>query len=104
FSAPVKMHYNYSRTDLVLLMSRDSDGFNRWEASQQLGLQAISAAMQHYQNGGDLSDWTLDAELVSAYRSVLQDQSLDQAMVAYMPSLPSEAYLSELAEEVDVEA
>ena len=45
FSAPVKWHYDYSRADLVLLMSRDSDGFNRWEASQQLGLQAIQQAM-----------------------------------------------------------
>lgn len=104
FSAPVKMHYNYSRADLVLLMSRDSDGFNRWEASQQLGLQAIYAAMQHYQGGGDLSGWVVDSDLISAYRSVLQDESLDQAMVAYMLSLPSEAYLSELAEVVDVEA
>lgn len=104
FSAPVKMHYQYSRADLVLLMSRDSDGFNRWEASQQLGLQAIYAAMQHYQQGGDLSDWLVDSDLIAAYRSVLQDESLDQAMVAYMLSLPTEAYLSELADVVDVEA
>nr|WP_324258692.1 aminopeptidase N [Cellvibrio fontiphilus] len=104
FSAPVKMHFDYSRADLVLLMSRDSDGFNRWEASQQLGLQAIAAAMKQFQQGGDLSTWVLDADLIAAYRSVLQDQSLDQAMVAYMLSLPSEAYLSELADEVDVEA
>jgi aminopeptidase N len=104
FSAPVKMHFNYSRADLVLLMSRDSDGFNRWEASQQLGLQAIAAAMKQFQQGGDLSGWAVDADLIAAYRSVLQDQSLDQAMVAYMLSLPSEAYLSELADEVDVEA
>jgi aminopeptidase N len=49
-------------------------------------------------------NWLVDAELVDAYRSVLQDESLDKAMVAYMLSLPSEAYLSELAEVVDVEA
>lgn len=104
FSAPVKLHYDYSRADLVLLMSRDSDGFNRWEASQQLGLQAINAAMQAYQQGSDLTGWCVDTDLVAAYRSVLQDESLDQAMVAYMLSLPSEAYLSELAEVIDVEA
>ena len=104
FSAPVKLHYNYSRDDLIVIMSRDSDGFNRWEASQQLGLQAIHHAMGVYQRGEDLATVQLDAELIGAYRSVLQDDSLDKAMVAYMLSLPSEAYLSELADVVDVEA
>ena len=104
FSAPVKLHYDYSRNDLIVLMSRDSDGFNRWEASQQLGLQAIRQAMGTYQRGENLAALQLDADLVAAYRSVLQDDSLDKAMVAYMLSLPSEAYLSELADVVDVEA
>lgn len=104
FSAPVKLHYDYSRDDLIVLMSRDSDGFNRWEASQQLGLQSIHHAMGAYQRGEDLAALQLDADLIAAYRSVLQDDSLDKAMVAYMLSLPSEAYLSELADLVDVEA
>lgn len=104
FSAPVKLHYAYSRADLIVLMSRDSDGFNRWEASQQLGLQAIHHAMSVYQRGEDLAALQLDADLIAAYRSLLQDHSLDKAMVAYMLSLPSEAYISELAEVVDVEA
>lgn len=109
FSAPVKLHYDYTRDDLIVLMSRDSDGFNRWEASQQLGLQAIYHAMAVYQDKGksggeNLADLQLDTDLVAAYRSVLQDDSLDKAMVAYMLSLPSEAYLNELAEQVDVEA
>jgi aminopeptidase N len=104
FSAPVKLHYDYSRADLIVLMSRDSDGFNRWEASQQLGLHAIYHAMEVYQRGEDLAALQLDADLVATYRSVLQDDSLDKAMVAYMLSLPSEAYLSELADVVDVEA
>ncbi len=104
FSAPVKLHYNYTIEDLIVLMSRDSDGFNRWEASQQLGLEVICRAMSAYQRGEDLAVLQLDSDLVAAYRSVLQDESLDKAMVAYMLSLPSEAYLSELADVVDVEA
>ncbi len=104
FSAPVKWHYDYSQDDLVLLMSRDSDGFNRWEASQQLGLHAIQDAMVAYQQGQSLASWQVDIKLVEAYRNVLQNESLDKAMVAYMLSLPSEAYLSELADIIDVEA
>lgn len=104
FSAPVKLHYQYATEDLVLLMSRDSDGFNRWEASQQLGLLAIQKAMVEYRNAKSLDNLVIDQHLLDAYRGVLQDTSLDKAMVAYMLSLPSEAYLSELAEIVDVEA
>ena len=46
----------------------------------------------------------LDQRLVSALRTVLSDESLDQAMVAEMLSLPSEAYLTEISEVADVEA
>ncbi|GGY67637.1 aminopeptidase N [Cellvibrio zantedeschiae] len=104
FSAPVKLHYDYSREDLMLLMSRDSDGFNRWDASQQLALQVINDVITVYQRGENINAASIDSRLIEALRSVLQDESLDQAMVAYMLTLPSEAYISELADIVDVEA
>ncbi len=104
FSAPVKLSYDYSREDLMLLMSCDSDGFNRWDASQQLALQVINDVIVAYQRGEDIKMLGIDERLINAYRNVLQDDSLDQAMVAYMLSLPSEAYISELADVVDVEA
>jgi aminopeptidase N len=104
FSAPVKLHFTYSRDDLIQLMSRDSDGFNRWEASQQIGLDLIVNAMESYKKQKSIPDIKIDKAIVSAYRSLLQNTSLDQAMVAYMLSLPSEAYLSELSDVVDVEA
>jgi len=103
-SAPVKLHYDYSREDLILLISRDSDGFNRWDASQQLALQVINEVIAAYQRGEDINNLRIDTRLINAFRSVLEDKSLDQAMVAYMLTLPSEAYISELADVVDVEA
>src|SRR5690606_40888771 len=78
--------------------------FCRWDASQQLALQVIGDMMQAYQQGKDVNEQRVDERLISAYRSVLQDQTLDQAMVAYMLTLPSEAYISELADEINVEA
>jgi aminopeptidase N len=104
FSAPVKLNYSYSREDLLLLMSRDSDGFNRWEASQQLGLQVIDDFIAAYQRGESVALLPVDEKLLEAFSGLLRDTSLDQAMVAYMLTLPSEAYISELAEVVDVEA
>ncbi|MDP1329373.1 aminopeptidase N C-terminal domain-containing protein, partial [Klebsiella pneumoniae] len=40
--------------------------------------------------------------LIDAWRELLRDESLDPAMVAQLLRLPSEAQLSELAEEIDV--
>ena len=101
FSAPVKLYYNYSREDLVFLMSHDNDGFNRWEAGQKLSVSIIQGLIADYRAGREL---VLDPLLVDAFRKVLSDRSLDQAMVAKVLLLPSEAYLGELAEEIDVEA
>jgi aminopeptidase N len=101
FSAPVKFHYPYSREALVFLMSHDSDGFNRWDAGQQLAVAVIQGLMAQYRKGEALQ---LDTALVDAYAAVLDDETLDPAMVAKVLSLPSEAYLSELSECIDVEA
>lgn len=101
FSAPVKLHYAYQRDDLVFLMSHDSDGFNRWEAAQKLGVDILQELIGEYQAGNEL---VLDNRLVAAYRAVLTDLSLDQAMVSKVLTLPTEAYLSELSDVIDVDA
>jgi aminopeptidase N len=101
FSAPVKLSFPYSRDQLMFLMQHDSDGFNRWEAGQQLSVQVLQELIGQYQRGETL---VLDQRLVSALRSVLQNEQLDQAMVAEMLSLPGEAYLTEISEVADVEA
>ncbi len=41
FSAPVKLHFDYSNRELIFLMSHDSDGFNRWDAAQSLSQRVI---------------------------------------------------------------
>lgn len=101
FSAPIKLNYEYQRHELQAIMSRDSDGFSRWDASQKLAVASLTDVMAEYR--GD-QNYEVEPLLIEAYRSVLVDDSLDEAMVALMIQLPSEAYLSELSEEVDVEA
>lgn len=105
FSAPVKLHYAWQRDDLITLMSRDSDGFNRWEASQQLALRVLHDLMQEA-SLATVSAATEEAiaALIDALQSVVQDETLDPAMVAYMLTLPTEAYISELATVIDVDA
>ncbi|MDO6562585.1 aminopeptidase N [Amphritea sp. 1_MG-2023] len=101
FSAPVKLTFPYSRAQLIFLMQHDSDGFNRWNAAQQLAVDIMSELIVDHQQGREL---VLDPALLDAYRQVLSDTRLDKAMVAKILTLPSEAYLSELADEIDVDA
>jgi aminopeptidase N len=101
FSAPVKLNYPYTRDELVFLMRHDADGFNRWEAAQKLAVIILQELIRDYQQGKTL---VLDERLINAYESILDDVDLDPAMVAKVLTLPSEAYLSELSEEIDVDA
>lgn len=100
-SAPVKLSFPYSRDQLMFLMQHDADGFNRWEAGQQLSVQVLQELIGQHQRGEALQ---LDLRLVTALGTVLADESLDQAMVAEMLSLPSEAYLTEISDVADVDA
>ncbi|MQT72970.1 aminopeptidase N [Pseudomonas helleri] len=101
FSAPMKLQFAYSSDQLVFLMQHDTDGFNRWDAGQQLSVQVLQTLIGQYQRGETL---VMDPRLVEALRSVLTNPQLDQAMVAEMLSLPGEAYLTEISEVADVDA
>src|SRR5690606_24280028 len=98
FSAPVRVHYPWTREQLLFLMSHDPDGFNRWDAGQRLAVDVIQSLV------GASASAEVEPRLVDAYRSLLQDSDLDQALMAKMLQLPSEAYLIELAEQADVAA
>jgi len=104
FSAPVKLAYPYTRDELMLLMQHEEDGFVRWEAGQQLALQVIDDLLQARNQD---KPYTVDERLVTAFATVLNsaltEPGVDKAMLAHLLLLPSEAYLAELAEEVDVD-
>ena len=101
FSAPVKLEYGYSNDELLRLMSHDSDGFNRWDAGQLLATRLLQGLIADQLSGRTLE---LDTKLVSAYRQLLANSALDKSMLALMLQLPSEAYLSEEADIITVDA
>jgi aminopeptidase N len=101
FSAPVKFSFNYSREQLMFIMSRDTDGFCRWNAAQQLGVSILNDMVSAYQQNNEL---VVDPLLIEAYKQLLLDKTLDKAMVALMLNLPTEAYMAEISPQVDVHA
>ncbi|MDP2139279.1 MAG: aminopeptidase N [Gammaproteobacteria bacterium] len=107
FSAPLKLQVAYTREELLFLMAHDTDGFNRWNAAQQLGVEVLQDLLKDYQANREL---TLEQGVIDAFDSILQmsinkaerDEEQDKEAVAQLLTLPTEAYLSELADEIDV--
>ena len=100
FSAPIKLELDQSEVELQRLMQSDSDGFNRWDASQRLGVLAIQNAQEALRLGEAPN---LDPTYLDTYKTLLEDVSLDKAMVAQMLSLPSIEELSQLEERIDLD-
>ncbi|MDP6968359.1 MAG: aminopeptidase N [Gammaproteobacteria bacterium] len=98
FSAPIKLDYPYSKQQLLFLAQHDDDGFNRWEAVQRLLLQALQEVMDEVSLGDAVDD-----RLLALLASFLADTDLDAALVARLMLLPSEAYLAEMQDQVDVD-
>ncbi|EIJ32890.1 aminopeptidase N [Thiothrix nivea] len=101
FSAPVKLEYPYSDADLAFLMKHDSDAFNRWDAGQRLAMGTILKLLQSSQQQ---EAFGLEDNFISAFQSVLNDDSLDHALRAEALQLPSEADIAEVARPSDPEA
>ncbi len=96
FSAPVKLEYAYSAADLALLMAHDTDEFVRWESSVRLALMVIQTQINDPERA-------VDAGIVAAFRAMLKNESLDRALVAEALTLPSEDYIAEQMEVIDVD-
>ncbi|HXQ49782.1 MAG TPA: aminopeptidase N [Stellaceae bacterium] len=100
FSAPVRLK-GLTLERLRFLALHDSDPFNRWEASQQVATRILLAMVDAYRAG---KVPPVDPELVAVPRASLEDAERDPAFVAEMMTLPSESYLADQLEMVDVDA
>jgi aminopeptidase N len=101
FSAPVRVDIQRTRQDYLQLMCYDEDAFSRWDATQQLAVSIINELVAAYQKQQIVA---IDPALLSGLRVIMNDRTLDEAMVALLLTLPSEAYLSEISTVIDVDA
>ncbi len=100
FSAPVKLHYPYGDDELRFLMVNDPDAFNRWEAGQRLACRLLLKLVEDYQSKQPL---VLPADFVEVYGSILKKTD-DPAFLARLLVLPTEKYLGEQMDIIDVDA
>ena len=94
FSAPVILECDYTAAQLALLLGHDIDGFNRWEAGQQLAARA-------YENLRDgiatdaLEAWS------QTLASLFNSHRIEDALLADLLTPPGEVELAEREAVVD---
>ena len=95
FSAPVKLKAGYTDEELLFLLANDTDGFNRWEAGQQLFFKRIFGRkfglIRSFKNGAVPK---LDDAFIDAVRTTLSDKNTDKALIALTLTPPSESELA----------
>jgi aminopeptidase N len=105
FSAPVRVDDDLEEADLLVLLARDSDSFNRWQALQTLATRLLLRAVAAIRAGASP---TPAPGFVAAYGSVLADARagrIDPAYAALALTPPSEADLArEMVVNVDPDA
>ena len=101
FSSPVKLSTEHSLDELAFLLRHDTDTFNRWEAGQLLAVKIILALVEDIQNERVTK---LNPVLTEAVQAILTQEWDDLSYFSLLLSLPSESYISEQMEIVDVEA
>ena len=101
FSAPVKLHIKRSDAELAFLMAHDSDAFNRWDAAQQLMIKTLLDMVRQYQSGEELQ---VPVMLLEALGHALREPQQDPALLDRLLGLPSENYLADQMDVIDVDA
>ncbi len=101
FSAPVKLHYDYSDSALQCLAKHDTDGFNRYEAGQRYVMKLILNLINDYQTKKVLA---LPDAYLQMIKHLLLTMQNDKMLLVRMLSLPSEKYIAEQMPVIDVDA
>jgi aminopeptidase N len=106
FSAPVRVERDLDVATLGFLATHDSDGFNRWDALQQLTHRAIDARLRDQSNAVGEAEQQLSSVIASLLAQAIADkapsESANTLLAAEMLSLPSVSLLAEERAVIDV--
>ncbi|MCB0378382.1 MAG: aminopeptidase N [Bdellovibrionales bacterium] len=98
FSAPVKLNFEQTDNDLYLMMTRDTDSFNRWEAGQKLFLKTL---LTNYRRASEGENLEFPQALLDAFGQSVELGLEDPALTACLLKKPSMQYFAQFLEEID---
>ena len=101
FSAPVKLDYDYSTSQLITLLKFAENGFIRWDATQMLLAAELRRNVISYQQGQPLG---LSAETAAVLYQVLDNYQKDIELTSLILTLPKATEFAELFKTIDPDA
>lgn len=101
FSAPVKLHYEYSDEELAFLMVHADNLFSRWDASQLLMKKHILAMVASVESGENVE---VEQTLVTTFGNILNDRESDPALIAEIFTLPAQSEIAGWFDIIPVDA
>ena len=101
FSAPVKLDYDYSTSQLITLLKFAENGFIRWDAAQMLLAVELRRNVTNYQQGQPLD---LSAETAAVLYQVLDNYQKDIELTSLILTLPKATEFAELFKTIDPDA
>lgn len=102
FSAPVRLVHAADESDLITLATHDSDGFNRWQASQTYAMRLLLRMVKRVRADEQLQS---DSRFIAALDRALDGNAADPAFAAQVITLPGEADIArEMGANVDPDA
>ena len=88
FSAPVRVHFDYTPAQLALLLQHETEGFDRWNAAQELAARGFDEHL-----GGESGQPAVKAWLAASARLFETRAEIDPALLADLLTPPSELEL-----------
>jgi aminopeptidase N len=85
FSAPVRVVFDYTAEQLALLLGHETEGFDRWNAAQELAGRAFDEILAGQREHPAVDAWLDALARLFAERA----RSIDPALLADLLSLPS---------------
>ena len=101
FSAPVKLDYDYSTSQLITLLKFAENGFIRWDATQMLLAAELRRNVTSCQQGQPLD---LSAETAAVLYQVLDNYQKDIELTSLILTLPKATEFAELFKTIDPDA
>jgi len=102
FSAPIKLVTDLDDDNLAFLAAHDSDSFNRWQALQTISMRLLIDNVSAMRTGKSPRD---DANLLTAFATILEDPALEPAFIALALVPPGESDIArEIGRDIDPDA
>jgi aminopeptidase N len=100
FAAPIKVNYEYTVHDLLIMMTHSKDTYSQYNATEVLFRKEIDKLVNCQNEARELE---VEPKLIDALEKILDNSTLDDEFKSYLLQVPSEKAIFDTKESYDFE-